>query len=131
MTRCGCSPITSVFCRNTLHFFSPTAARADVKKVWRSHFLPDALQQIERAKRIARSLHEQDWRPQIAQNFIPHSFWIAGAAERITEANQTGDRFFKGNVATDPSAHAFPDQNNRLGVIPSRIAQRLPMRGDK
>jgi len=107
------------------------AAFNEVKKVGRCHFLPDVLEQIERTERIARSLDEQDWRPQIAQNFVPQPFRVAGAAERITEANQTRDRFFKSNVATDPSSHAFPDQDHGLGVIPSRITQRLAMRGDK
>jgi hypothetical protein len=107
------------------------AAFDDVKKVRRFHFLPDVLKQIELAERIARSLHEQDWRRQIAQNFIPKPFWIAGAAERIPKTNQTGDRFFESNVATDPSPHAFPDKDYRFGLIRPRVAQRLTMRSDK
>jgi hypothetical protein len=94
----------------------------DVKKVGRFHFLPDVLEQIEWAERIARSLHEQDWRPEIAQHFIPQPLWIAGATKRIPEANQTGDRFFESKVATNPAAHAFPDQKHGLRLILSSVA---------
>jgi hypothetical protein len=107
------------------------AAFDDVKEIRRCHFAPDVLEQIERAKRVTRSLDEQDWRPQIAQNFVPQPFWVAGATERIPEANQTGDRFFESNVATDPAAHAFPDQEHGWRLILPRIAQRLAMRGDE
>jgi hypothetical protein len=107
------------------------AAFDDVEEIRRCHFAPDVLKKLKRAERIARSLHEQDWRPEIAQHFIPQPFWIAGAAERIPEANQTRHRFFKGNVATDPAPHAFPDQDHGLRLILPRIPQGLAMRGDQ
>jgi hypothetical protein len=98
------------------------AAFDEVEEIRRCHFAPDVLEQIERAERIARSLDEQDGCPEIAQNFIPQPFWIAGATERIPEADETRDRFFKSNVATDPSAHAFPDQEHGLRLILPGIA---------
>src|ERR1700704_3992103 len=107
------------------------AAFDDVKEVRRFHFLPDVFEQIEGTEWIARSLREQDWRPQIAQNFIPQPFHVSGGAKRIAETNQTRDRFFKSDVATDPSAHAFPDQDHWLRSILPSIAQRLAMRGEK
>jgi hypothetical protein len=107
------------------------AALDDVKKIWRFHFAPNVLEQVERAERISSALHEQDRRSQIAQDFVPQAFWISGAAKRIPEANKTRDRFFKGNVATDSSAHALSDQDHGLRHILSRISQRLAVRGDE
>ena len=98
------------------------AAFDDVEEIRRCHFAPDVLEQIEWAERIARSLREQDWRQEIAQHFIPQPFWIAGATERIPEADETRDRFFKSNVATDPSPHAFSDQEYGLCLILPGIA---------
>jgi hypothetical protein len=106
------------------------AAFDAVKKVGCFHLAPDAFEQIQGAERIARSLHEQDWRPQIAQNFIAQPFRIARAAERIAEANQTRYGFFQSNMATDPAAHALSDQDHGLRFLLLYLAQRLPVRGD-
>ena len=59
------------------------------------HFATNALQEIQRTKRIVGALHEQDRRSQSAQDFIAKFGPITHRAERISEANQTGDIFFE------------------------------------
>ena len=98
------------------------AAFDDMKKVRRFHFLANVLEEIERAEWVARSLHEQDRRSQVAQHFVAKLVRISGAAEWIAEANQAGHRFLERNMATDPATHALPDQDHWLPFIFSGIA---------
>jgi hypothetical protein len=94
----------------------------DVEKVRRFHLAPDAFEEIERTEWVARSLREQDRRPQLAQQFVAKLPRIARATEWIAKANQTRDRFFESNVATDPATHAFSNKNHGLRFVRSRLA---------
>src|ERR1700747_180510 len=54
----------------------------DVKRRWRAHTLPHALQKVERAERVARSLQEQDGRLKLQQDLVTKLRSVAGAAKR-------------------------------------------------
>src|SRR4029077_1545222 len=104
------------------------AAFNDMQKVWRLHVCAYALEEIQRAKRIARALHKQDWRGQSAQNFIAEFCPVAHGAERIAKTNEPIHFFFERDVTADASAHAFADQDCRsAGCAPSHAGQRLAM----
>lgn len=107
------------------------AAFDDVKKIRGRHLAPDLFQEFERTKRVAGSLHEQDRRPQFAQYLVAEFGRIPAAAERITEANQTGHRFFEREMAPDAAAHAFTDQDRRLTGVLSRVSEGVAMSGDE
>jgi hypothetical protein len=82
----------------------------NVQSIWRFHFAPDALQQLQRTQRVPRSLHKQDRRSQRAQNLVPKFGAIAHGAKRIAETNETVDFLFQRNMTSNPSAHAFADK---------------------
>lgn len=71
------------------------AAFHHVQRILRCHIESDFFQKIERTKGVASSLDEDYWRPQIAQDFVAQLLGIASAAQRITEADQSGHRFFE------------------------------------
>src|SRR5437899_12752566 len=106
------------------------AAFNDIQKVWRLHVCAYALEEIQRAKRIARALHKQDWRGQSAQHFIAQFCSVAHRAKRISKTNQPVHFFGAGDMTADASAHALADQNcdgSRLFLL--RLSQRLSMSG--
>lgn len=87
------------------------SALDDVEQVRRFHFGADPFEKIERTKGIARSLRKEDRRPQTAQNFITQLGAVTHGAERISEADKRVYFSFQGQVAANPSAHAFANQN--------------------
>src|SRR5688572_31516635 len=98
-----------------------------LKESFGFHLLADRVQELQRAKRIASSLHKQDRPAEFAQNFISQPCRIASAAERVTEANHSCDRFFKSDVTADTPTHALSDQECRLNASAARFGQRLPV----
>lgn len=71
------------------------AAFDDMEKRRRFHFRPDALQEIQGTKRIARALHKEDWRLQGSQNFVPQLRLISSAAKRVSKTNDTVHLLFE------------------------------------
>ena len=107
------------------------AAFNDMQKVWRLHVCAYALEEIQRAKRIARALHKQDRRGQSAQHFIAEFCSIAHRAKRIPKTNEPVHFFLQRGVTPNTSAHAFADQDcYGIRVFLLRFNQHLPMRGD-
>jgi len=108
------------------------AAFNDMQKVWRLHVCAYTLEEIQRAKRIARALHKQDRRGQSAQNFIAEFCSIAHRAKRIPKTNESVHFFLQRGVTSNTSAHAFADQDCRgTAVFLAYLGQCLPMRGDE
>src|ERR1051325_7084913 len=103
----------------------------DVEKVRAFHFEPDLLQKFQRTKGIAGALDKKNRRSQLAQNLIAQPGRIAPAAQRIAETNQAGDRFFERDMASNPSAHAFADQECRPANVLPGSNESLPVGGDQ
>src|SRR5688572_26799017 len=91
-----------------------------MKESFGFHLLADRVEELQRAKRIASSLHKQDRPAHFAQNFISQPCRIASAAKRVTEANHSRDRFFESDVTAYPPAHALSNQEHRLNASTAR-----------
>ena len=103
----------------------------DVEEGWSLHLKSDALEKIQRTERITRPLHEKNRRCKLQQNFVAQLSRIAATAKRIAETNQTIHPFLERHVATDPSAHAFANENDRLVRLLPRLGQRVTMGSDQ
>jgi Potassium-transporting ATPase A subunit len=88
----------------------------DVQFICGPHLPPDFGEPVQRAKRIACSLHEQDRRPQFAQHLVAQLGGIAAAAERVAEANERCHFFLQREVVANPRAHALADEHDPAGV---------------
>ena len=95
------------------------------------HLATHFSEQIERAKRIARSLHEEDRCPQFAQDFVSQLRGITSAAQRIAEANDRRHVSFECEMTTDSRTHALADQDRRPTLRPACVVKRCAMRPQK
>ena len=107
------------------------AAFDNVENVPRFHLRAHAFEQIERTKRIARALDEEDRRAQSAQNFVAKFGAITHRAKRISKANERIDFFLQRDVTPDSPAHALADQNCRSIVNMSSERERFAMCGNQ
>src|SRR3954470_17587060 len=96
-----------------------------------AHFGSHLFEEIQRTKRIACPLNEENRCIDFAQHFVAQFCRIAAAAQGITETNQARDFFLKGNVTSDPPAHAFADQEKRTALRAARLLHGGAMRCDE
>ena len=95
------------------------------------HPLPHALKKVERAERVARSLNEQDRRLQLHENLVAKLRSVAGAAERIAEADDGLDRIDQRDMTADASAHAFAGEHDRPVMFGAKRGERRSVRFDE
>src|SRR6478672_2028423 len=100
-------------------------------RIPRRHLFADFVEQVERAKRITRSLNKQNWRLQFAQDLVAQFCAITAAAERIAEANHARDFFLERYMTTNPATHAFADQKYLAGCFLAYLHESLTMGRDK
>src|SRR3984957_20384264 len=84
------------------------ASLHDGERRVRMHPLPDMLEEVERAERVARSLREKGWRLQLQQDLIAEPRSVACGAKRIAEADDRFDRIDESDMAAAAPAHALP-----------------------
>src|SRR2546423_3098345 len=104
------------------------AAFDEVEKIRRHYLRSNALEQIERTKRVARPLNKQDRSAQVSQNLIAQLRSIAHRTKRIAQTNQAGDIFFQRNMAANSAAHALADEKNRSGTLSSHGSECFSVR---
>ena len=104
------------------------AALHDMQTIWHFHLCSDAREKIQRAKRIASALYEENRCGQRAQNFIAEFCAVAHRAKRVSETNQSFDLLFERHMASDATTHAFANQDGWSGWMSlSRVFQCVSM----
>ena len=94
----------------------------------RAHAFPHVFEKVERAEGIPRPLNEQDRRPQFEEDLVAQLRPIAGAAERIAEADHGCDRLREGDVAADAPAHALAGERNGAVMLLTERRKSRAMR---
>ena len=107
------------------------AAVHDMEKIFRGHFAPDFLQEVERTECVAGSLDKQDGCPQFAQNLVAQLRWIAATAERVAEADKPRHGLFKRHMAANPAAHTFSNKDYASIALLLRALQCFAVSCDK
>ncbi len=97
-------------------------ARFDnVENVGGCHVFPDAVQDIQRTKVIASSLDEENGHSEIEQHLVSKSGILAHALQGVAQTDHAIDGFLESQMAADPSAHAFPDEEHRAAMTLTRL----------
>src|SRR5439155_26734814 len=92
------------------------------QKLPRLHVCAQAFEENQRAKRIARALHKQDWCIEGAQNFIAKFCPVAHRAKRVSETNKSINFFFQRHMTSNAATHALANEDYwSSSVLFSRI----------
>ena len=97
----------------------------------RAHLVANVIEQIERAKFVARALYKQHWRFQIDQDLIAQFCAITHAAKRISETDKACDLLLQGEMAADAPTHALADKHDRSRVLADKTFERQSVCGDE